>query len=119
MEWSAIVLSSPLPPSLPLPPPPSPSSTIRIWNFETGEQMHTLYGHTNRVFRVQFDRFKIISSSQDDRILIWDFYEHGRKAAHEQQLMLEPDAQDGGAAAAAGDGDDGRFDRPAMMSGML
>lgn len=29
--------------------------------------------HTNRVFRLQFDAFKIVSSSQDDQIRIWDF----------------------------------------------
>mmetsp|Transcript_20181 Transcript_20181/g.60260 ORF Transcript_20181/g.60260 Transcript_20181/m.60260 type:complete len:91 (-) Transcript_20181:44-316(-) len=32
-----------------------------------------LNGHENRVFRLQFDMFKIISSSQDDNIRIWNF----------------------------------------------
>jgi F-box and WD-40 domain protein 1/11 len=37
---------------------------VRVWDFETGHQMFVLNGHTNRVFRVQFDFFKIITSSQ-------------------------------------------------------
>lgn len=32
-----------------------------------------LQGHHNRVFRVQFDAFKIVSSSQDDTLRVWDF----------------------------------------------
>lgn len=40
------------------------SSTVRVWDFHTGQLLQTLLGHSNRVFRVQFDHFKIISSSQ-------------------------------------------------------
>ena len=38
--------------------------TIRIWDFKTGEELAKLTGHDNRVFRVQFDDFKIVSSAQ-------------------------------------------------------
>ncbi|KAL3314622.1 hypothetical protein Ciccas_006750 [Cichlidogyrus casuarinus] len=34
----------------------------------------TLCEHTGRVFRLQFDEFQIISSSHDDTIVIWDFF---------------------------------------------
>ena len=47
--------------------------TVRIWNFVTGVLLHVLTAHSNRVFRVQFDALRIISSSQDDTIIIWDF----------------------------------------------
>ena len=48
-------------------------STIRIWEFETGAPLQVLEGHENRVFRIQFDLFRIVSSSQDDTIRIWNF----------------------------------------------
>lgn len=35
--------------------------------------MYDLQAHESRVFRLQFDEFKIVSSSHDDTILIWDF----------------------------------------------
>ena len=47
--------------------------TVRIWDFVTGAQLHSLTAHSNRVFRVQFDALRIISSSQDDTMIIWDF----------------------------------------------
>lgn len=37
--------------------------------------MQTLDEHTGRVFRLQFDEFQIVSSSHDDTILIWDFFD--------------------------------------------
>ena len=47
--------------------------TVRVWDLHTGECVQELAGHENRVFRVQFDAFKIVSSSQDDTIRVWDF----------------------------------------------
>ena len=46
---------------------------IQVWDFWTGSPLFVLEGHTNRVFRVQFDERKIVSSSQDDKICVWDF----------------------------------------------
>jgi WD40 repeat protein len=47
-------------------------NAIIVWAFMTGHQLFTLTGHSNRVFRVQFDLYKIVSSSQDDSIRVWD-----------------------------------------------
>ena len=47
--------------------------TIRVWNWRTGEEVLRLIGHESRVFRIDFDAKKIISSSQDDTIRIWNF----------------------------------------------
>ena len=44
-----------------------------MWNWRTGEEVTLLLGHESRVFRVDFDATKIISSSQDDTIRIWNF----------------------------------------------
>ena len=77
-------------------------STVRIWDFASGAAVCVLHGHQNRVFRVQFDYFKIISSSQvclyravpvltaclprviwgeqDDTIIVWDFSAPSRPA---------------------------------------
>ena len=38
--------------------------SVRVWDFHDGRILHTLFGHDNRVFRLQFDMFKIVSSSQ-------------------------------------------------------
>lgn len=47
--------------------------TVRVWDFHNGSNIVILYGHTSRVFRVQFDDTRIISSSQDDTLRVWDF----------------------------------------------
>jgi WD40 repeat protein len=47
-----------------------------VWNLKTGEVVQTLTGHESRVFRIQFDSFKIVTSSQDDTIRLWDFAAH-------------------------------------------
>ena len=49
------------------------TSTIRVWDWKTGQEVVVLHGHESRVFRVDFDAGKIISSSQDDTIRIWNF----------------------------------------------
>ncbi len=49
------------------------NSTIRVWDWKTGQEVVVLHGHESRVFRVDFDAGKIISSSQDDTIRIWNF----------------------------------------------
>jgi hypothetical protein len=45
---------------------------VRIWDFVTGAHLHSLIAHANRVFQVQVDALRIISSSQDEMI-VWDF----------------------------------------------
>jgi WD40 repeat protein len=47
--------------------------SVRIWDARTGQPVCRLQGHVNRVFRVQFDSLRIVSSSQDDTMIIWDF----------------------------------------------
>ena len=48
--------------------------TIRLWNLETGELLHTLRGHTDGINSVAFsaDGSTIISGSRDDTVRIWN-----------------------------------------------
>jgi WD40 repeat protein len=48
--------------------------TIKVWNIVTGELLHTLRGHTSPVmsFAITSDNSKVISSSTDMRINVWD-----------------------------------------------
>lgn len=85
--------------------------TMICWSFHTGRALFRIgtadparqvlipetqpEGHTNRVFRVQFDGVKIISSSQDDTIRVWDMAAEGVVEAGEAG-MLGIEASGGG-----------------------
>ncbi|KAI9359996.1 quinon protein alcohol dehydrogenase-like superfamily [Zopfochytrium polystomum] len=65
--------------------------TIKIWDMRTGallldlkaspnlaemaEVGRMMGGHLNRVFKLQFNEARIVSCSQDQRIIVWDFSE--------------------------------------------
>ncbi|ODS41779.1 MAG: hypothetical protein A7315_00250 [Candidatus Altiarchaeales archaeon WOR_SM1_79] len=53
----------------------SGDNTIKIWDFERGEEIRTLEGHNNSVVSVFVtpDRKNIVSGSGDKTIKIWDF----------------------------------------------
>eukprot|EP00042_Codosiga_hollandica_P035017 m.255353 g.255353 ORF g.255353 m.255353 type:complete len:135 (+) comp54541_c0_seq46:1399-1803(+) len=46
---------------------------IIVWDWKTGERLYTLQGPRQRVFRVDFDLTQLISSSQDEKIVLWSF----------------------------------------------
>ena len=50
---------------------------IKIWNYETGECISTLKGHTNSVISVAIipGLSQIVSGSGDKKIKIWNFGE--------------------------------------------
>ncbi|KAF8891333.1 WD40-repeat-containing domain protein [Infundibulicybe gibba] len=51
--------------------------TIKVWDRKTGALVADLTGgHTGRIFCIGFDRTKIVSCGEDQRICIWDF-SHG------------------------------------------
>ncbi|KAG6817799.1 hypothetical protein H0H87_003207 [Tephrocybe sp. NHM501043] len=51
--------------------------SIKIWDRKTGAMIADLTGgHTARIFCIAFDRSKIVSCGEDQRICIWDF-SHG------------------------------------------
>ncbi|KAJ2042386.1 hypothetical protein GGI08_007736, partial [Coemansia sp. S2] len=56
--------------------------SIKIWRFSTGALMHKIKNvHTSRVFKLMFDRSRIVSCSHDRSISIIDFganLPHGR-----------------------------------------
>ncbi len=57
-----------------LAPARSYDQTIRLWDYNTGEQWCQLSEvHTSRVFRLQFSDTMIVSSSQDYSMVVWDF----------------------------------------------
>ena len=48
--------------------------TIRLWDASTGEELHTLKGHTGQVYSVSFspNGTRIASGSVDKTIRVWD-----------------------------------------------
>merc|ERR1712112_410630 len=50
----------------------SSDNTIRIWNVETGKCLRRLYGHTNLVRSVRFNRDIILSGDYDGTVKVWD-----------------------------------------------
>ena len=47
--------------------------TVRVWNMETGTQLHCLRGHTFAVRALQFDEAKLITGSMDCTLKVWDW----------------------------------------------
>ncbi|KAH6886225.1 WD40-repeat-containing domain protein [Thelonectria olida] len=49
-------------------------STVRVWRISTGESLHVLHGHTQKVYSVVLDheRNRCISGSMDSLVKIWD-----------------------------------------------
>jgi len=47
--------------------------TIRVWNLETGVELHCLRGHTRAVRALQFDEVKLITGSMDSTLKVWDW----------------------------------------------
>lgn len=47
--------------------------TVRVWNMETGIELHCLRGHTRAVRALQFDEVKLITGSMDNTIKVWDW----------------------------------------------
>ncbi|KAF8633740.1 hypothetical protein AX17_004396 [Amanita inopinata Kibby_2008] len=47
--------------------------TARVWNLETGAELHCLKGHTRAVRALQFDEVKLITGSMDNTIKVWDW----------------------------------------------
>ncbi|KAF2478543.1 WD40-repeat-containing domain protein [Neohortaea acidophila] len=48
--------------------------TVRVWKISTGDQMHRLQGHTQKVYSVVLDhaRNRCISGSMDNLVKVWD-----------------------------------------------
>ncbi|KIJ13157.1 hypothetical protein PAXINDRAFT_81754, partial [Paxillus involutus ATCC 200175] len=51
----------------------STDKTVRIWDGESGEQMHTFEGHEDGVYSVQFspDSSRVVSASYDHTVRVW------------------------------------------------
>ncbi|KZT03401.1 WD40 repeat-like protein [Laetiporus sulphureus 93-53] len=47
--------------------------TVRVWNLETGTEVHCLTGHTSAVRALQFDEFKLITGSLDHTMRVWNW----------------------------------------------
>jgi len=47
--------------------------TVRVWDMETGDQLHCLKGHTLPVRALQFDEAKLITGSMDCTLKVWDW----------------------------------------------
>ena len=70
-------------------------ATVRVWDAETGEQLHVLEGHENTVDSVKFlaDSQQLLSSSWDGTIRRWDLNEgieiQRYEVADERVYMVE------------------------------
>ena len=51
----------------------SMDSTLKIWNWRTGECMRTLRGHRDAVICLTYDKQLLVSGSADSTIRVWDF----------------------------------------------
>ena len=60
-------------PSFPILITGSYDRTARVWNPETGTQIHCLEGHTSAVRSLQFDEVKLVTGSMDRTIRIWNW----------------------------------------------
>jgi len=69
----------------------SGDNTIKIWDFEKGEEIKTLEGHNNSVVSVFVtpDKKHIVSGSHDKTIKIWDFETGECIRTIEQKLKCE------------------------------
>lgn len=47
--------------------------TVRVWNLETGIELHCLKGHTRAIRALQFDDVKLITGSMDSTLKVWDW----------------------------------------------
>lgn len=47
--------------------------TARVWNLETGAEVHCLTGHTRAVRALQFDAVKLITGSMDHTMKVWNW----------------------------------------------
>lgn len=48
------------------------NKTVKVWNVETGELLHTLHGHSSYVTSVAMDGGTIVSGSMDATVKVWD-----------------------------------------------
>lgn len=60
-------------PSFPILITGSYDRTARVWNLETGTQIHCLEGHTSAIRSLQFDEVKLVTGSMDRTIRIWNW----------------------------------------------
>jgi F-box/WD-40 domain protein MET30 len=60
-------------PSFPILITGSYDRTARVWNLETGMQIHCLEGHTSVVRSLQFDEVKLVTGSMDRTIRVWNW----------------------------------------------
>ena len=47
--------------------------TARVWNLETGTEVHCLSGHTRAIRALQFDEAKLITGSMDHTMRVWNW----------------------------------------------
>uniref|UniRef100_A0A0W0FFS4 F-box domain-containing protein n=1 Tax=Moniliophthora roreri TaxID=221103 RepID=A0A0W0FFS4_MONRR len=60
-------------PSFPILITGSYDCTARVWNLETGVELHCLKGHTQPIRALQFDDVKLITGSMDTTLKVWDW----------------------------------------------
>ena len=46
--------------------------TVKVWNVETGELLHTLEGHSGWVMSVAMDGSRVVSGSEDKTVKVWN-----------------------------------------------
>lgn len=49
----------------------STDRTLKVWNAETGQCIHTLYGHTSTVRCMHLHGNKVVSGSRDATLRVW------------------------------------------------
>ena len=71
-----------------------PDDSIALIDYEAGRLFARLFRHTNAVYNVTFlpDGQHILSTSQDDRVIVWPFYSTYEEALAAADRVLASDA---------------------------
>ena len=54
-------------------------SNVRVWKFETGQDLGVLYGHTSLVGQLQIRNNILVSGGSDGSVRVWDLSSSGKE----------------------------------------
>ena len=58
---------------------------IKVWSFPAGQHLYTLRQHNGVIWQLKFDRSRLLSSSFDQKVYMWDFAKSENTAMEEDE----------------------------------